>query len=171
VNGCIELNHTKITIDISQYTTAGNILLMNSTIGCLNIENITISFTHEPSCIIPKYENDSSSIYVIIDINEDKECKPNYSTAAVVIVIVFIGLAIGAILTVYFVPSLRAKVFKNFSVRLGIKKKIALDEEKDSQSIKHKQVEIKMGELRESIRDVSQSYINVEKKLKESKDE
>src|SRR5690349_13458422 len=92
VNGCITLNHTIITVDLSKYYSpkVEKLFLIISSMNCLNIKNTTIRYFNTPSCVILNNENDSSSIFIVFD--EDPNCNDNLLIIVIVSIVFSLAL-------------------------------------------------------------------------------
>jgi len=62
--GCITLSNTKFIVDLSNSTSTSNLLLMNSTLGCLS-GTYSMKFENQPKCSELKSELNSYSLLVL----------------------------------------------------------------------------------------------------------
>jgi len=106
--GCINLYNTKITVDLSKSNTS-QILLLNSTSGCLIYSSTSISYINKPKCSDPSKEEDSYSLIILV--NQQPNCGQVPIEAWIIALIVVIGLVIITISIILLVPSIRRKIF------------------------------------------------------------
>jgi len=111
-NGCINLKNTKLTIDYSNTTSSELLVLFNSSLGCLNVNNITISIVNQPKCTTFQRITDSSTLSILFQ--KQTNCEEQKSTIAsweIVLIIVgsIIGVAIIFIVLALAVPPIRKK--------------------------------------------------------------
>jgi len=129
VDGCINLIETNITVNLSGLTETDyskKIILLNSTIGCLNIESLKIFLLNElPKCKILQEGHDSSSISITI-ISSECDFEEGEALGGHIVLIIIgsaFGLVIIIIIMVVVVPSVREKIFPRIKFRRAIQKK------------------------------------------------
>jgi len=115
--GCINISNVNFTIDLSNTTLATEkLILLNSSAGCLNFGNYSISYIHQPKCFSTTSDFDSDSLYIIFtklsSCNEpEKQTQMEEWKIGLIIIGIVLGVAIIFILIVLLVPFLRRKIF------------------------------------------------------------
>jgi len=112
VAGCINISSSNIIVDVSSSLNNGDILLFNSTSGCLKGDSVNITFLNEPKCSILKTEMTTYSLYVIFIKQSTCGSTPVYTLEIVLITIgCIVGVALLTVVIILVVPSLRRKIF------------------------------------------------------------
>jgi len=118
VNGCINFNHTKIYVDLTNTTSTK--LILNSTSGCLQLSSNQIIYSNEPKCITLKSEENSYSLIVVFQTNTDcgakQESQISITWWEITLIIVVAGLVLIFVAIILLVPSIRSKIFSKQKV-------------------------------------------------------
>jgi len=118
VNGCISLLNTSLTVDLSNLNNITNqekLVLLNSSMGCLNGSSYTIHYLNQPKCYSILSEKDDNSIFLIFsknNCNEESQKQNTFQSWEIAVIIVgsVVVLAIIFVLLALFSP-LRRKIF------------------------------------------------------------
>jgi len=145
---CIYISNTTFTIDLAN-STSGNISLLNSKTGCLDVTNYKIIYLNHAQCTLATDSVDSNSLVIVLkqqsSCNEGPESQnpSDYIIIVIIILVSIIGIAIIAILIILIIPGLRKRVFPYRNKRNKRKK-----EKLEINRYTIQQVEDKVGELR-----------------------
>jgi len=127
-SGCINVSNTNITIDLSNASNINQLLIFNSSSGCLNVDSLSISFLNQPKCTTLKTEQDSFSVFITF--SKQQNCGPSpqklpLATWELILIIVasVVVLAIITIVIIMLIPSIRKKIFVNQDEVIKIEKK------------------------------------------------
>jgi len=107
--GCINFTNTNISVDLSK--ASASLLLLDSKVGCLSLENSTITYHNKSDCITtPKNQTTEGTLLIVISPQACGSPFPWYIViiavaALVVIIIVIVVIVLG-------VPSIRNKCFE-----------------------------------------------------------
>jgi len=119
VSNCVDLINVSITVDLSQFSNASkeeNIVLLNSSKGCLKAESYTIAYLNQPKCSTVKNEINDYSLTVVFNKVDCETIQQNqHSNETWIILLIAIasvvGIAIIFIIIALVIPSLRTKIF------------------------------------------------------------
>jgi len=132
VDGCINLNHTKITVNLKgENISKGKILLLNSSSSCISENSYSISYENTPPCYNFSGYQDTSSVLVIISKSPTCGSNENISSglqtwqiAIIITVISVILFVIIALVVIFLVPKARGFIFPRIRVRNDIRSKV-----------------------------------------------
>jgi len=114
---CINLSKTNFLVYLPPSHIKDKLLLINSTIGCLNIDSLSITYSNEqPKCTNLQIGNDSYSIFILF---KETNCEEPLTETplpvweiALIIVVSVIGLAIIIVVITMLIPSIRSQIFR-----------------------------------------------------------
>jgi len=129
---CINLSNTTLIVDLSNATNLKNLLLLNSTSGCLKLSSFSISYLNEPKCVTLQEEEDNYSFSIIFkqsnsDCMKDMGVAPSIQEWIIILIIIvasIIGIALIFIVLALSIRPLRILIFPKRNPRDKIKTKI-----------------------------------------------
>jgi len=125
--GCINISNSNITVLIPQnILNDENILLLNSTQGCLNGDPFKITILNLPPCTSPQTIQNSFIFSIQLIKQSNCETGKNEGLEPWVIILIIVGavLVFLVIIIIFAVPQIRRAIFPTRAIREEMKKNV-----------------------------------------------